>query len=197
MAVINSGLNGICSIRDWSERGVVNLLDHACRQAAGGEVSPLVRLLWEGMRWLRPGLAAADRWYKTELMVRRSFDRFQEGALLCFTGFEVLRMELPEEWAWPRLPVGDEVRVEFEVEGVCMRPLLRRTPRGIVAVPGTAVLLPFTILRIGRVSRVGGVAGVSLSCVGRSYWLARRSSRLPCGIVEDRVERQYHSAWSF
>jgi TPR repeat protein len=79
----------------------------------------------------------------------------------------------------------------FEMEGVCMRPLLRRTPRGIVALPGTAVLLPFTMLRIGSVVMRGDDAEVSLSCVARSYWSAWRGSRLPCASVADPVERLY------
>jgi TPR repeat protein len=83
------------------------------------------------------------------------------------------------------------VKVVLEMEGVCVRPLLRGTPRGIAAIPGTAVLLPLTILRIGNVFVRGDDAEVSLSCAGRSYSSARRGFRLDSGIVADPVERLY------
>jgi hypothetical protein len=193
MSVMNRCLGGICSVNDWSESGLVEVLDHSRREAASEAVSTLVKLLWKGIRWVRPGLAVADRCYKALLMARGSVERFRarEGALVCFTGFEVLRIERPGGWAWPRQPAEDEVRVIFEMEGVCMRPLLRRTPRGIVGIPGTAVLLPFTMLRIGSVVRFGDDAEVSFSCVEGSYWSARRGSRLPCASVAVGVERLY------
>jgi hypothetical protein len=82
-------------------------------------MSPLAGLLWEGLRWLKPGLAVADRCYKALVMALGSVERVRarEGALVRFTGFEVLRIERPEGWAWPRQPAGDEVKVVFEMGG--------------------------------------------------------------------------------
>jgi hypothetical protein len=154
---------------------------------------PLVRLLWDGIRSVRPGVPAADRFYRGQYMSRGAVERLRaaEGGLVCDTGFKVWRLERPEEW--PRPTVVDGMKVEFEVEGLCLRRLLRRTPRGFVGTPGEGVLAPFTLLRVVDVLESGDAVEVRLSCVGRAYWLARRGSRA-CAIAADRAERLYAQA---
>jgi hypothetical protein len=108
-----------------------------------------------------------------------AFDRLCRwgGVVVCFAGFEVFQLdypsEIPEREHLGQMP--GEVGVLFEVENVCLRPLIRRTRRGFEQCPGRALLMPFVPLRVQCVIVAEGRRQVGLSCACRDHWTRKGS----------------------
>jgi hypothetical protein len=150
-------LRDIHVVTDWSEEGLVRLLE-----GAAGESGPFVRLLWEGFKLPTRRLPAADRLYKVHVLPRAALARLEEGGerLICFTSFQVFEMIWPERG---RCRVGGgEVEVVFELEGTYLRRVVRRLDSRLYVEGGRGVLCPFTAVRVGGVAMEGRRAVVRL-----------------------------------
>jgi TPR repeat protein len=160
---------------------------------AGGELAPLVLLLWDGCAVVSPGLAVSDRFsliWRGRRLSEAALKRLQSGRgqVMCFTGFEVWQLD-PPSYA----PFGGECEVVFELDTICLLPLLRRSGRGFEIIRGRALLPPFTPLRVRGVVKWEARTTVLLSCVSgwRGCVVGRRK---PWPAVDGDAERLYFRA---
>jgi hypothetical protein len=108
-------------------------------------------LLWESqkvVRGERPPVAARYPWLP---LSRAVLDQLRDGRelVMCLPFFQEVR-----DWCEDADECGG-CGVCFELEGVSLLPVLRRTVRGFALVPGVGVLAPLTPLRIRLVAPIG------------------------------------------
>jgi hypothetical protein len=140
---LTSRLARINSFVDCSEAVVVNRLREACDDLSG-----LFRLVWEGYKVVRderPSVAAQR--FRLPLSTR-VMSQLRDGRdrVIRFPFFQEVR-----DWAEEGDECG-ECGVVFELDGVGLLPVYRRTARGYAMVRGAGVLAPLTPLQIRMVS---------------------------------------------
>jgi hypothetical protein len=161
---LKSMLARVDSLVECSDAAVLARLCCAC-----GDLWPLFRLLWESHKVVREELSPVAvhrfRWPSSSAILGQLRDG--RDRVICLPFFQVVR-----EW----MEVGDdcsECGVVFELEGVSVLPVFRRTTRGFALIRGAGVLAPLTPLQIRGVTPAGskgarvGVSGV----VARGYVL--------------------------
>jgi hypothetical protein len=148
---VNARLNHISWDIDCSGHNLLAVLMAAC-----GDLSSLFRLLWEGHRRVGPGKLIQEPHHFVQRLPCRVVGLLRErvGCVFCPVSFQVVSA-CGEAWVGKRSN-SDMDEVLFKVEGVGLRPLVRRTGRGFRAIPGQGLLGPLTPLVVRNVGRLGG-----------------------------------------